>query len=194
MNAVGLHRMGRSITRSMVPLLCLLAAPAHAFDAPAVGPVAGPAYVPEISTTTLPRFDNVDGAGRTSRIDMAFLPDRRSGMGLVMGLSSVEGNWPPGSAFAGAQNFDLGLRWRYTLDNNYRIDVTAWRRVTPDAMTLIQARQPSYGARVEMQMGSLPRSGLVAERGFVGIQLESGARIALRRSSGKPMLYYRTKF
>jgi hypothetical protein len=90
---------------------------------------------------------------------------------------------------------NLGLHWRYTLDSNYRVDVTAWRRLVPaDALTLVQTHQPSYGARVEMQIRPVQKSGFVAGRGFVGLQLESGARVTLRRSGGKPMIYYRTKF
>jgi hypothetical protein len=64
----------------------------------------------------------------------------------------------------------------------------------PDTLTLVQMRQPSYGARFEMQIGSTPSTGFVADRGFVGLQLESGARVTLRRSEGKPMVYYRTRF
>ena len=49
---------------------------------------------------------------------------------------------------------DLGLHWRYTLDSNYRIDVTAWRRlVPPDALTLVQ-----------MQRAQLWRTGRDADR------------------------------
>jgi len=36
--------------------------------------------------------------------------------------------------------------------------------------------------------------GFVANRGFVGFQLESGARVTIRRKSGGPMLYYRNAF
>ena len=53
-----------------------------------------------------------------------------------------------------------------------------------DAVDLVQARQPTYGARVEMQLGSLPQRGFVADRGFLGLQLEGGARITVRRSGG----------
>jgi hypothetical protein len=74
-------------------------------------------------------------------------------------------------------------------------DVAAWRRLMPpDTLTLVQMRQPSYGARFEMQIGSTPTTGFVADRGFLGLQLESGARVTLRRSEGKPMVYYRTRF
>jgi hypothetical protein len=91
---------------------------------------------------------------------------------------------------------DLGLHWRYAYDSNYRFDVSAWRRLNPvDAASLIENRESSYGARVEMHL-SAPRSGFVADHGFLGFQLESGARITLRKSSGggKPMVYYRSNF
>jgi hypothetical protein len=152
----------------------------------------------EVSASSLPRFENTDGATRSTRIDMTWLPPRRSALGLSLGMGAVDDaplvpfvprNGSPTSV-------DLGVHWRYTLDGNYRIDVTAWRRVMPpDALTLVQTREPSYGARVEMRIGrSAPRSGLVADRGFVGLQLESGARVTLKRSGGQPMVYYRSKF
>jgi hypothetical protein len=102
----------------------------------------------------------------------------------------------PASLASTGQSLDVGLHWRYTMDTNYRIDVTAWRRaVAADAVSLIHLRDPGYGARVEMRIGRAPiGTGFVAERGFIGFQFESGARITLRRSGGKPMLYYRTKF
>jgi len=151
----------------------------------------------ELSTSSLPRFDNTDGSTRSSRIDMTWMPPRRSALGLLLGMTTMEG--PSFSAagpyFGAAPIVDLGLRWRYTLDSNYRFDVAAWRRLMPpDTLTLVQMRQPSYGARFEMQIGSTPTSGFVADRGFVGLQLESGARVTLRRSEGKPMIYYRAKF
>ena len=153
----------------------------------------------EVSSSSLPRFDNTDGATRTSRIDMTWLPPRRSALGLSVGMVSLDG--PTLAPFAPRPGFspnsmDLGLHWRYTLDSDYRVDVTAWRRLVPaDALTLVQTREASYGARVEMRLGGgMPKGGFVAERGFVGLQLESGARVTLKRSGGKPMVYYRSKF
>ena len=35
----------------------------------------------------LPRFDNVDGSTRASRIDLTWLPPRQPGLGLVMGMT-----------------------------------------------------------------------------------------------------------
>lgn len=152
----------------------------------------------EVSASTLPRFENIDGSNRNARIDMTWMPPRRTALGLSLGMGTADESPLPGygQRSGSPTNLDLGLRWRHTLDGNYRIDVTAWRRLMPpDALTLIQTREPSYGARVEMSLGGgLPKSGLVADRGFVGLQLESGARVTLKRSGGKPMIYYRTKF
>lgn len=149
----------------------------------------------ELASSSLPVFENLDGASHSSRVDMLWLPPRRPNLGLALGLTSKEGLGlrPAGSSAAPA--VDLGLHWRYTLDTQYRIDVTAWRRMTPpDAAMLAHERQAAYGARFEMQVKSLPSRRLVADRGFLGLQLESGARITVKRRHGGPMIYYRTKF
>ncbi|NKE64904.1 hypothetical protein RAMLITH_03645 [Ramlibacter sp. RBP-2] len=149
----------------------------------------------EMAATSLPLFENLDGASHSSRLDMIWLPPRRPNLGLALGLTSKEGAGLrlPGSGAAPA--VDLGLHWRYTLDTQYRIDVTAWRRMTPpDAAMLAHERQAAYGARFEMQIKSLPSRRLVADRGFLGLQLESGARITVKRRHGGPMFYYRAKF
>jgi len=152
----------------------------------------------QVTGSSLPRFDNIDGSNRSSRIDLTLLPPRRSALGPSVGLSGPDANtafYPAGSLGGSAPTIDVGLRWRYTLDSNYRIDVAAWRRLMPtDALTLVQMHEPTYGARVEMQIAPVPKSGFVANKGFIGFQLESGARVTLRRSGGKPMIYYRTKF
>jgi len=157
----------------------------------------------EISASTLPRFDNIDGSSHTSRLDMTWLPPRRSALGLSLGMTNTNTNTdrvglaPAPFALRGGptQSVDLGLHYRYTLDSNYRVDVTAWRRLMPaDALTMVQTREPMYGARVEMQLGGGGRSGLVADHRFLGLQLESGARLSLKRRNGGPMVYYRQKF
>lgn len=202
-NAVAVFRL----RATALIVLCMAASGALAFDeenASAVvaqaGTTAGERSRPqlEVSASSLPRFDNFDGSNRASRIDLTWLPPRRSALGLSLGMRSAD-EIPP-VAFAprsgSPTSIDLGLHWRHTTDGDYRIDVTAWRRIVPpDALTLVQTREPSYGARVEMRIGrGVPKAGLVADRGFVGLQLESGARVTLKRSGGKPMLYYRTKF
>ncbi|MBG9387179.1 hypothetical protein [Caenimonas aquaedulcis] len=155
----------------------------------------------EISTTSLPRFDNVDTGNRTSRIDMTtWSAPQRSALGLSLGMTGADTSAP---AFASpnraslSPSLDLGVKWRYTVDGTVRLDVTAYRRIVPpDALTMVETRDAAqYGARVEMALGSsLPRSGFVADKGFLGVQLESGARVTLKRSGGKPMMYYRSKF
>jgi hypothetical protein len=159
---------------------------------------ATPGSVIEISTSSLPRFDNVDGSNRTQqRIDMALLSPGRSSFGVTMGVSGLAPSRYGFNAGAteGLTGVNLGLQWRYIFDNNRRIDITAWRDVgrPNDALALVQSRDAGYGARLEMQLAGT-RSPLVADRGFIGVQLDGGARITLRRSGGKPMVYYRNQF
>ncbi len=151
----------------------------------------------EISTTSLPRFENIDGGTRTSRIDMSLMPTGRSGLGLAVGVNGSDspGFAPAGVSGSAPSSVDLGVKWRYTTEGNNQVDVGAWRRIEqPNALNMIHSREPLYGARVEMRIQPGLQRGLVAEKGFLGMQLESGARIGLRRSGGKPMVYYRTKF
>ena len=63
----------------------------------------------------------------------------------------------------------------------------------PDAYALVQQQEPVYGARVEMRLAPA-KSPLLFDRGFVGMQLQSGARISIKRKDGKPMVYYRSSF
>jgi hypothetical protein len=211
MNAVGALGMGRSIATasrwllSTALLICMLVFSAGAAADPSDDIVLAQAFMPpandapqmEMSTASLPRFDGIDGATRSSRIDMTLLPTPRSTLGPSVAMTSPDMRGVSGARpFAnGSTSVDLGLRWRYTSDGKYRFDVTAWRRMNPiDAAGLIENRETSYGARVEMHLASAPRSGLVADHGFLGMQLESGARITLRKSGGKPMVYYRSTF
>ncbi len=189
--------------------LCL---PARALDnagvlATAASPAAAKASRKplnlEISAGSYPRFDSVDGSNRNDRIDMTtwLSGASPSGVGISMGLSGAAGAQPglglnPNTGTANTQSLDLGLQWRYTLDNNYRINVAAWRQVNPpDALSMIQSRQPAYGARVEMQLNNVRRSGFAADSGFIGLQFNGGdTRIQLRRKDGKPAIYLRSKF
>lgn len=165
---------------------------------PDSGTSPGPASVIEISNYSPPRFDNFDGTQRSQqRLDVALLSPGRSAFGVTMGVTGLS---PlrygfTGLAPEGAGSVNLGLQWRYTLENNRRVDVTAWRDVARpnDALAMAQSRDPGYGARVEMQLSG-PRSRLVADHGFIGMQLDGGGRITVRRSAGKPMVYYRSNF
>lgn len=90
---------------------------------------------------------------------------------------------------------DLGLQWRQPVGSHRTIDVLAWRRVAPrerDALAMIQDREPMYGARVEMRITS--RKSFATELKAIGLQLDNGAKIMLRRKDGNPTLYYRQQF
>jgi hypothetical protein len=63
-----------------------------------------------------------------------------------------------------------------------------------DDYSLAQMREPVYGARVEMNLAAARKSGFALDRGFLGFQLESGARISVKRKDGRPMIYYRSAF
>ena len=151
----------------------------------------------EINTSTLPRIDAQDTGFQAPRIDVSLLPPRRSAVGVAFGMSSTQprpgaGLLPFGSS---RTSMDVGVHLRHTVQRS-QFDVTAWRRMTsePDAYTLVQQRQPVYGARVEMSLAPARKSGFSAERGFLGFQLESGAKISVKRKDGRPMVYYRNTF
>lgn len=148
----------------------------------------------EVSASSLPRFSPADGASRSQRVDLTVLAPGASSVGVMLGVTNNEATVPtPG--FKSTPALDLGFHWRHTTDGNWRFDVSAWRKVVPpDALAMIDAHDPSYGARVEMHMGAMPKNGFVADRGFLGLQLEGGGRLGVRRAFGGPMLYYRSNF
>lgn len=158
-----------------------------------------PAMRLEVQTSTLPRFDAQDAGFQAPRVDVALFPSRPSGFGLgaVVGMSGFAAR--QGQQAFGLQpqrpSFDLGLRWSHRLQSQH-VDITAWRRMNTDddAYSLVQARQPVYGARFEMGLAAAARKPFALERGFIGLQLESGAKISLKRKDGRPMVYYRTTF
>ncbi|MBC7601819.1 MAG: hypothetical protein H7255_04050 [Ramlibacter sp.] len=185
--------LARNCVRIALPVaLCVLAFDAAAQLAPTQDK-ARPQL--EISSVQTPRFDNIDGALRASRMDMTLLSPGRTAIGPSVGVTSLDGPNFNSTGFASAApSVDLGVHFRHTTEDNYRVDVHAWRRVPQnDALSQIQTREATYGARVEMQISQVPKPGFIADHG-IGLQLESGARITLRRSAGKPMMFYRAKF
>lgn len=168
-------------------------------DGPVPEATGAPARL-EINATALPRLDGQE-AMRGPRIDLTLMSPRPSAVGLTVGMSNFAvpasaNGAPPAPGFAATPpSMDLGVHVRHTTDSSYQVDISAWRRMTPqpEAYTLVQLRNvPTYGARVEMNLSK--RSGIVSDLGFVGLQLEGGARISLKRKDGRPMVYYRTKF
>jgi hypothetical protein len=149
----------------------------------------------QVRTSALPRIEAQDGGFQAPRLDVSLSPADGRGLSPVLGISGAA----PAPSTAGVQpqrpSLDVGLRWSHPVQNQ-QIDVTAWRRMnTPDDVyTLTQTRQPTYGARVELDLSPVRKSGLAVDRGFVGMQLEGGARITIKRKDGRPMVYYRTAF
>jgi hypothetical protein len=95
---------------------------------------------------------------------------------------------------AGAVNgLDLALHWQPPLPDGRRLDISAWRETTPAAAALLATTRPSYGARVEMALASA-RARPLQDLGFIGLRLDNGARILLKRTNGNPTLYYRVQF
>jgi hypothetical protein len=190
MNAVVALGMGRSIAACTLRLATAFLVCTCAYGQAANSQV-------NMSATSLPRFDS-GGAMRSSRVDMTLLPTPQSSLGPSLAMTSPDArSFPGGRPFSGSllTTIDLGLHWRYTSEGNYRFDVSAWRRMNPQDTARLTDSGDSYGARVEMHLTPSRRSGFVADHGFLGFQLESGARITLRKGGGgKPMLYYRSKF
>jgi hypothetical protein len=150
----------------------------------------------DVQASSLPRMEAQDSGFQGPRVDFSLLPASGSGVGAVFGMSGFAPRTaPPPGMQAVRPSFDLGLRWSQRVSHK-QLDITAWRRMTTDddALALIQARQPVYGARIEMNLNSAHKSGLAVERGFVGLQLQGDARITIKRKNGGPMVYYRTSF
>jgi hypothetical protein len=188
------------LARTAALLLAVTASPAvraqDAASSAALGELRKEAPVRlEVRTSTLPRIEALDGF-QAPRVDLALLPGSATGIGPVVGLSMARSEGQAFGLNAPRSSVDLGVRLSHRPEGKQQIDVTAWRRMNTDddAFTLAQARQPVYGARVEMNLSTARRSGFAAERGFIGLQLESGARITLKRKDGRPMVYYRSSF
>jgi hypothetical protein len=161
-----------------------------------VDPLRSPAMRLESNLVAVPLTDLPVGNGSPVRVDITLLPDRPSALGLAAGITAMPMHIGGGQAAMTSTSLDLGVHWRQRLANNQRIDITAWRRMTAptDALSMIEQRQTaSYGARVEMQLSGSGK-GFVADKGFIGLQMEGGGRLMLRKKDGKPTLYYRVKF
>lgn len=147
----------------------------------------------QVQTSALPRLESQDSGFQAPRVDLSLFPAKARGLGAVVGFSGFGPQQAGGLGLAAPvrPSFDLGVRWSHK-----QIDVTAWRRMNTadDAYSQIQMQQPVYGARVEMNVKPAKFGMLGFDRGFLGLQLESGARITIRRKNGGPMVYYRQTF
>jgi hypothetical protein len=169
------------------------------FDAPVAARAEQPLARVELSTVTLPRLDGLDnGSSQGARVNLSVLPPRKSSFGVAVGMAGLSpATGLAGQPMANPVNVDLGLMYRHTTESNHQVDVTAWRRVNPvpdDAITLVQQRQqPAYAASVQLNLAKVRKAGLTFDRG-IGFQLQSGAKVSLRKKDGGAMLYYRSQF
>jgi hypothetical protein len=150
----------------------------------------------QVQTSALPRLDAQDAGFQAPRVDVSLFPSPRTGLGAMLGLSLPRAAGP-GLQPPAPGGVDLGLRWTHRLLGQQQIDVMAWRRMNAehDAYTMTLLRDPTvYAARVELNLTPVRKMGLAADRGFLGLQLQSGARISIKRKNGGPMVYYRTSF
>lgn len=157
-----------------------------------------PARRVQVQTSTLPRFDSQDSGFQAPRVDVAITPNEgASGLGAVFGMANPGAGAPQPLGLQPRTAVDLGVRWTQRLQSQRQIDITAWRRLNnpDDAYSMATLRSgPTYGARVELNLTPVRKAGLALDRGFVGLQLEGGARITVKRKDGRPMVYYRTTF
>ena len=152
----------------------------------------------EVNTSNTVRFD-AEAPGTSQRVDLMLLPPRRSAGGLAVGMTGY--NAPASVTGAGLvpssqPTVDVGVHVRHTLDNNHRVDLTAWRRLPQaDVPLIVQDRQATFGARVEMNLSpTTAKKEFASDKGFIGMQLDNGGRISIRRKHGGPMIYYRNTF
>jgi len=156
-----------------------------------------PALRVQVQTSTLPRLEASDSGFKTSRVDVSLFPSAPGNLGALFGMSGFSARQTPQALGLQQQrpSVDFGFRWSQRLQSQ-QVDITAWRRmnIEDDAYSLVQSHQPVYGARVEMNLDAGRKSLFAAERGFIGMQLEGGGKISIKRSNGTPMLYYRNQF
>lgn len=101
--------------------------------------------------------------------------------------------WTP--AANAPPSLDLVVRWRPPRTGGVQLDVAAWHRTgSPGAQEWAPGAEPArYGARIEMLIASArPRP--FKDYAFLGLRLDNGARIMLKRTNGNPTLYYRVQF
>jgi hypothetical protein len=154
----------------------------------------------QVQASSLPRLEANDTGFQASRVDVSLFAPGGSGLGAVLGMSTPRAGVQSYGLNPPQTSVDLGVRWSQRLSGAHQIDVTAWRRMRmdDDAYSLIQRQQqPVYAARVELNLAeSSSKSGLMADlkNRFIGLQLESGGRISIKRKNGGAMVYYRTAF
>ncbi|WP_157267650.1 hypothetical protein [Azohydromonas aeria] len=150
---------------------------------------AGVSYA--LASTTLPhpqgRSLEQQTQGRVELVRWATVPGGAWGMALG---ARRDGNSVPQP--------EVGVRWRSPLDNNQRLDLSAWRSLGADAGP---ADTPGAGpaptlvsTRIELQFVAPRSTASLSENGALGVQLSSDSKLSMRIRRGGPVVYYRMQF
>lgn len=132
---------------------------------------------------------NLAGGGDAAtlpRVDLALLaPAPSSSRDPLRLVQANQGMRAPGQ-------LNLALRWRQQSLGGHAVDASIWHSLTADpGLTDPADTEPLYGAQVEMELRSDRKAAL---RDLLGMKLDNGARISLRRRNGQMAIYYRVQF
>lgn len=87
---------------------------------------------------------------------------------------------------------NLALRLRQQSVGGHAVDASIWHSLTTDPRRAQDPdREPLYGAQVEMELRSDRKAAL---RDLLGMKLDNGGKISLRRRNGHFAIYYRMQF
>jgi hypothetical protein len=138
----------------------------------------GPYTMETVSSLPPPALDSQGAEKRHSRLSLQLMPSAARPLGAM-----------------GSPSLDIALQWRPVAVQGQQIDITAWHRITPaPAFTNFDGpREANFGARIELAIASA-KSRPFKDSQFLGLQLDNGAKIMLRRKNGNPTLYYRVQF
>ena len=76
------------------------------------------------------------------------------------------------------------------------IQPAPWAHSAPSAADRLNQRQPAYTVRgpAASMDAPRPRQGLIVDGRALGVQLDNGARVTLKRGDGQQMQYFRNRF
>jgi len=172
-------RMGRALL-CVLPFLAAAPAQAEPEPEPDLARLLGPLSFTLAGTEPAPRLPKVDLA---LLVPSPTLQPSRPLDPLQM-LQQAQGARP--------ESLSLALHWRPVPIAGHTLDISVWRRVTPvSSLTGALSRDPGYGAQVELQLAT---ERMAALRDLLGVKLGNGARISLRRKSGRTTINFRMQF
>lgn len=116
------------------------------------------------------------------------LPAQGTAVGLGLDVNAPAVHGPQ-------RGTDLSLRWRTVLPGGEWLHVSAWHALVPaSAAAGLASSAPTMGTRLELHLKPAPVFGFMAEARAIGLQLDGGAKITLKRRNGGLMVQYRMQF